>query len=124
MSQGRAGHTVTLLRDGRALIAGGADGNRSLNSAEIYATNDLFMRLWPKLIKAATIEATSERGRPAQAATKTAEVKEFVEKSEAAPGAARNLSKREQVITRDSATGFAYESRDKDVVVHRSLVAK
>lgn len=98
--------------------------NGKINSAEIYATNDLFTRLWPKLIKAAAVEATSERGKPAHAAAKTADVKGFVEKSEAAPGTARNLSKREQVVTRDSPTGFAYESRDKDVVVHRSLVAK
>ena len=98
--------------------------NGKINSAEIYASHDLFRRLWPKLIKAAAVEATSERGKPALEPVKTAAVKEFVEKSEAAPGNARNLTKRQQVITRDSTTGFAYESRDKDVVVHRSLVAK
>ncbi len=98
--------------------------NGKINSAEIYASNDLFLRLWPKLLNAAAVEATSERGKPTQPAVATAAVKMFVEKSEAAPGTARTLSKREQVITRDSAASFAYESRDKDVVVHRSLVAK
>jgi hypothetical protein len=98
--------------------------NGKINSAEIYASNDLFKRLWQKLLNAAAVEATSERGKAAQPAVATAAVKGFVEKSEAAPGTARRLTKREQVVTRDSATGFAYESHDKDVVVHRSLVAK
>jgi hypothetical protein len=117
--------SLEKIVDGKPDVVGFAFAiNGKINSAEIYASNDLFKRLWPKLLKAAAVEATSERSKPVQAAAKTAEVKGFVEKSEAAPGNARNLSKRQQVITRDSATGFAYESRDKDVVVHRSLVAK
>jgi len=98
--------------------------NGKINSAEMYASNDLFKRLWPKLIKAAAVEATSERGKSAQPAVTTAAVKGFVERTEAAQGTERTLSKREQVVTRDSKEGFAYESRDKGQVVHRSLVAK
>ena len=117
--------SLEKIIDGKADVIGFVFAiNGKINSAEIYASNDLFKRLWPKLIKAAAVEATSERGQPAQAAATTAAVKGFVERSEAAPGTARNVTKREQVITRDSKEGFAYESRDKDVVVHRSLVAK
>jgi N-acetylneuraminic acid mutarotase len=36
MNIGRAGHTATVLRDGRVLVTGGFDGTNVLASAEIY----------------------------------------------------------------------------------------
>ena len=36
MTKGRAGYTMTLLSDGRVLVAGGAFKSAPLNSAEVF----------------------------------------------------------------------------------------
>src|SRR5216684_856912 len=48
--------------DGQSDIVGYAFAiNGKLNSADVYATHDLFRRMWPKLLKASSIEAVAER---------------------------------------------------------------
>ena len=35
--------------------------NNELNSADVYSSNGLFKRFWPRLLKTAAIEAVAER---------------------------------------------------------------
>src|SRR2546425_8984675 len=45
---------------------------RSIQSADVYASNALFAKLWPKLIRASAVEALAER-QPGAAANVPAE---------------------------------------------------
>jgi hypothetical protein len=67
--------------------------NGKINSAEVYASRELFLKLWPKLLQAAAVEALSERpetrgpNAPAAAAAPPigqAEVLTFMDRAEAA----------------------------------------
>ena len=39
--------------------------NGKLNSADIYSSNGLFRKMWPKLLRASVTEAIAEKGRSA-----------------------------------------------------------
>jgi hypothetical protein len=103
--------------------------NGEINSAEVYASHDLFLKLWPKLLRAAATEAVAERKAGAAHTPPTLEsVSAFLastggeEKVSTAGPAARS-------VTRESATRLFVEtqttSRERgDAWLHRSYLRK
>jgi hypothetical protein len=101
--------------------------NGRLSSAEIYASADLFRRLWPKLLKAAAVEAVAEQGGAVASAPAPADVRAWVAETDRARGEERVLSPRVKLLTRESGQGLLFETQDrerKDDWLHRSYVAK
>ena len=88
--------------------------NGKLNSADIYASNSLFNKLWPKLLKASAIEATAESVIDArvesvaidQAAAFLAGAEKGVQVSE------RQVTDRIEMVTRESEQHVLSETRD------------
>ena len=54
--------TLSKIIDGKRDVIGYAYAiNGQLNSAEVYASHDLFLRMWPKMLQASAAEALGER---------------------------------------------------------------
>lgn len=97
------------------------------SSAEIYASRELFRKLWPKLLKAAAVEALAERGGAAAKAVAAAEVEAWVAEADSARAEERLLSPRVKLLTREAEKNLLFETQDrdrKDGWLHRSYVAK
>ncbi|MEO8433271.1 MAG: DUF6569 family protein [Pyrinomonadaceae bacterium] len=104
--------------------------NGKVNSADVYASNGLFLKLWPKLLKASAIEAIAEFHRGATFANLSPDnVQTFLQESESGKAAEKSedLTKRIQLITRESAENVFFETRDrsqKQVWLHRNYIKK
>ncbi len=101
--------------------------NGEINSADIYVSNHLFNKLWPRMLKAAAVEAVGEsNGSTADApAPKPTAIEGFLSDAEKGEARQRTTSGKSKVVTRDSDDSSVYEARDKsDAVIHRNYIKK
>jgi len=102
--------------------------NGKINSADIYASNALFRKLWPKLLQASAIEAVAELRRGEKFdAPKATEVEGFLDSGTKGVEEEKAVSGRVQMVTRDSKDNVSFDTRDRaksDVVVHRNIIKK
>jgi hypothetical protein len=101
--------------------------NGKVNSADIYGSNVLFKKLWPKLLKANAIEAIAElqpgKFRPAAPET----VAGFLSDSEKAKGSDKDVNGRVNLMTREDDENIFFETRDKQengAWIHRNYIKK
>jgi hypothetical protein len=102
--------------------------NGQINSADVYASNSLFKKLWPKLLQASAIEAVAElrRGEKFEA-PKPAAVENFLDDSPNGTDKEKDVSSRVQMVTRESDEKVFFETRDRaksDAWVHRNYIKK
>jgi hypothetical protein len=100
--------------------------NGKINSGDIYASNALFRKLWPKLLKAAATEAIgAEKTLPKALDPTAAAVNEFLVAPAAAKPTERPSINGQKLETReaDSALDFATKSASGDII-HRNVLAK
>jgi hypothetical protein len=117
------------LIEGKSDVIGYAFAvNGQLNSADIYVSNALFKKLWPRMLKAAAVEAVAEKnGRGvAVAPAKPDAIREFIADADSARGEERAVSGGTRIVTRDQKDKAVYEARDEKskTVVHRAYVKK
>ncbi|HEX6279792.1 MAG TPA: DUF6569 family protein, partial [Pyrinomonadaceae bacterium] len=114
-----------LIR-GKADVIGYAFAiNGEINSADIYVSNHLFNKLWPRMLKAAAVEAVAEGNRVSAEtpAPKPSAVQGFLKEAEKGEAKQRTTSGKSTVVTRESDGNAVYEARDKaDVVIHRNYI--
>jgi hypothetical protein len=105
--------------------------NGKLNSADVYASNSLFNKLWPKLLKASAIEATAETLAGARVEPVAIDqVADFLSRTE--QGAAAEVSERQgtdriRMVTRESEQHVLSETRDlkhEGKWLHRNYLVK
>jgi len=101
--------------------------NGKVNSADIYSSNVLFKKLWPKLLKANAIEAIAElqsdKFKPASAAS----VQGFLSEAEKAKGSDKDVNARVNLLTREDDENIMFETRDraqKGAWIHRNYIKK
>ena len=101
--------------------------NGKVNSADIYGSNVLFKKLWPKLLKANAIEAIAElqeeKFRPASPES----VSGFLTESEKAKGSDKDVNGRVNLMTREDSENIMFETRDRaqnGAWVHRNYIKK
>jgi hypothetical protein len=102
--------------------------NGHVNSADVYAANALFRKLWPSLLKASAVEAIAELQKDQKFdAVSRKEVDEFLDDAETGAATERDVTKRVQMITRESKVNLLFETRDragKGPWLHRSYIKK
>jgi hypothetical protein len=101
--------------------------NGEINSADVYVSNALFKKLWPKMLKASAVEAVADldgKSRIYPASPKPASVTTFMADSEKGKAEEKRGPGRTKVTTRESKENVVFEARDEktDVVVHTSYV--
>ena len=117
------------LIEGKSDVIGYAFSvNGKINSADVYVSNALFKKLWPRMLKAAAIEAVAEHDDRAavRPAAKPEEIKAFMSGADQGPAEERAASGSSRVVTRDKKDSAVYEARDEKskTVVHRAYVKK
>jgi hypothetical protein len=101
--------------------------NGKINSADIYASNFLFKKLWSKLLKASAMEAVAEMqtSRPSKL-VKITDVQSFINDADNAKPQERTVNDRNKSVTREDSENVVFEARDEKnkVVLHKSYVKK
>jgi hypothetical protein len=117
------------LVDGKNDVIGYAFAiNGQVNSADMYASHDLFARLWQKLLRATAVEAVSElesgkKFAPATVAAVTAALRD----AESGKASARELTDRISLVTKETPRNILFETRDRaqsDAWIHRNYLTK
>ncbi|HET6975097.1 MAG TPA: DUF6569 family protein [Pyrinomonadaceae bacterium] len=102
--------------------------NGQINSADVYASRALFVKLWPKLLKASAVEAIAELNKDTEAKPVVSEmVENFMADSEKPKAAAKDVTGRVKVVTREDENNIFFETQDraqKDGWVHRNYIKK
>jgi len=102
--------------------------NGTVNSADVYASNALFLKLWPKLLKASSIEAVAELQKDSKFEPMTEEqVKSFLAEAEAGAASEKEVTARVRLVTRDNKQSVFFETRDaadENAWVHRNYIKK
>ena len=115
--------------DGKSDVIGYAFSvNGQINSADIYVSNGLFKKLWPKMLKASATEAiAAQRGIRLADPVKSDAVKGFLDEAGRAKETDdRTPSAGARLVTREDKDNVMIEARDEKskTVVHRSYVKK
>jgi ARG and Rhodanese-Phosphatase-superfamily-associated Protein domain len=99
--------------------------NGKLNSADVYPSNGLFRKMWPKLLNASVTEAIGEQGTAAGNLPAAEAVLAFLEAAEAGKPTQKDLNQAVRLETREG-TGTLYfaTQRASGGWVHRNYLAK
>jgi hypothetical protein len=101
--------------------------NGKVNNADVYACNALFLKLWPKLLKATAVEAVAEKTDKKFTPATAEAVQAFLADAEKGKKTETDVNKRLQQIERESAKSCLFETCDRDqkgAAVRRSYIAK
>jgi hypothetical protein len=102
--------------------------NGDVNSADVYSSNALFRKLWPKLLKANTVEAIAQLQKETFKPASTDHAKAFLNEAEKPqPSAPKDVTARVKVVTREDDKNVFFETRDeaqKGAWVHRNYIKK
>lgn len=102
--------------------------NGKIEGAEVYGSSALFRKMWPKLLRAAAVDAFTEqqKGRRYELAEDD-EIRAFLAAGDRGKAAETKVNDRIHVTTRANESGICIETRDeasKGVTIHRSFIAR
>ena len=102
-----------------------------LNSADVYASHGLFVKLWPKLLESTAVEAVAQKpsaGRANAASPKPAQkedVRNLLTSGDKGKSTLKKVSDGTNQVTRDSANAVYFETQTKDNAwLHRNYITK
>ena len=98
--------------------------NGTLNSGDVYSSNALFRKMWPKLLTASAVEAISHRGESESAAPASKDVLAFLGKADAGTESKTQLNFGVNRVTHASPAAYMFETAKADGWVHKNYVAR
>jgi hypothetical protein len=102
--------------------------NGKLSSADVYASNDLFRRMWPKLPKASAVEALAERPKmKASSPPSVSSVRTALSDADLGRVTTTEVIAGTSVVKKDSDKLLVFETRERDsrtTWLHKSYIVK
>ena len=102
--------------------------NGDINSADVYSSHALFVKLWPKLLKASSLEAIAEFDQSNKAQSVSVEsVQAFLAEAENGQAEQKEITARVAMEKRESDKHLFFETRDRkkgDEWLHRNYLKK
>lgn len=102
--------------------------NGKLSSADAYASNDLFRRMWPKLLKASAVEAVAERpNAKAFSPPDKASVRAALADADLGRTSTTDVTDHTSVVKKETDKLLVFETRERaggNQWVHKSYIAK
>jgi hypothetical protein len=102
--------------------------NGQINSADVYSSNALFAKLWPKMLEASAIEAIAElKAEEKFEPVDVSSVKAFLRESQTGKAEAKRVTARTRVVKSETGKNLFFETRDsnrKGKWVHRNYITK
>ena len=107
--------------------------NGKVNSADVYASHELFVKLWPKLLDSAAVEAFAELQKDKKfEPVKVEQVKETIEGADKGKASEKDVTPRVRLVTKESQGTVVFECRDRQSApgaaagqwLHRNYLAK
>jgi hypothetical protein len=95
-----------------------------LNSADVYTSNGLFRKMWPKLLNASVVEAISHKHEKAEALPTVEAVTAFLADADKGKSTERPLNTGVKLDTREGEQAYLFETARADRWVHRNYLAK
>jgi hypothetical protein len=102
--------------------------NGQINSADVYSSNALFAKLWPKMLEASAIEAIAElKGEEKFEPVDASAVKAFLRESQTGKAETKKVTARTSVVKSETGKNLFFETRDgsrNGKWVHRNYITK
>lgn len=96
-----------------------------LNSAEVYPSNGLFRKMWPKLLKASVTEAIGQKSAGGETTPSSEAAHAFLDEAMKGEATEKPLPAQVRLETRNAKKAFYFETRRASGAwVHRSYLAK
>jgi hypothetical protein len=120
---------LTKAPEGKGDVIGYAIAiNGKVEAADVYGSNSLFLKLWPKLINGSATEALTEKEKDKKFdAAKAEDVKKFLADVVTGKRTEKDLTKRVKTVCAEDEKNLFLETRDNDKkgeVIHRSYLKK
>ena len=116
---------LSKIIDGRNDVVGFAyTVNGKLSSAEVYASNDLFRRMWPKMLQASATEALTEKNSAASPVPVAASIRRALAEGDQGSAVSKNTAGRISVVKKVSPNMVVFEADDTRSWIHKSYVVK
>ncbi|MFN3746535.1 MAG: ARPP-1 family domain-containing protein [Hyphomicrobiaceae bacterium] len=98
--------------------------NGAITGGDLYPSNGLFRKMWPKLVRAAATEALANPAKDMSAPPSIADVEKFLAAAESGETSTRALADIAEHETRESADALKVEARTSDGRwIHRNFLA-
>lgn len=102
--------------------------NGELNSADLYCNNELFKKVWPKMLEACAIEAISEFDKDMQVkAVSTGDVISWFDELSEGKESRRTIYDKIEVNVRESEKNIifdTFEKEEEDQIIHKNVIRK